>query len=204
MRIAIIPARGGSRRIPGKNIRPFHGRPIIAYSIEAAKQTGLFEWILVSTDDAKIRDVAFDCKCGVLERDPAYAVDEVGTQDVARHVLEALQRSREKAFGGFELTCVIYPTAPLMACVDIHRGLAHLLTHSDTEFAFSVGTEPLADAGQFYWGWSQHFGRRPLISAKTVMVPIDSQRVCDINTEEDWARAEAMYSSRLHNEEKRR
>jgi pseudaminic acid cytidylyltransferase len=194
MRVAIIPARGGSRRIPRKNIRMFHGKPIIAHSIEAAKRSRLFHAIYVSTDDDEIANIASRHGVYRLTREPEDARDEVGTQEVMRRALIALACGSAEQYGGIEAACCIYPTAPLMDATDLIRGSELMLNYA-AAYAFSVGTEPLHDAGQFYWGRPAAFvGGTPLIAQDTIMVPIDTNRVCDINTEEDWGRAEEMYA----------
>ncbi len=187
--ITIIPARGGSQRIPRKNIRNFMGKPILAYSIETAQKSGLFDVIVVSTDDAEIADVAAQHGAMYMLRPPEMSTNEVGTQEVMRYVLNHLDPDCE------DPACCIYATAPLMTVEDLHRGLGLLKSNRGFKYAFSVGTNPLQDAGQFYWGWSQAFINGDDLNANAVMVPISSDRVCDINTEEDWIRAEEMYAT---------
>lgn len=185
--IAIIPARGGSRRIPRKNIRMFHGKPIIAYSIETAKESKLFDEIFVSTDDSEIAEIAQGYGASIHWRDADSARDEVGTQEVAARVLENL---------GIDsgIASVIYPCAPLIAADDIIYGRKWL--SADRWFSMSVGEGILRDAGAFYFGDVQAFRDRiPLIGPMTAMIPIPSNRVCDINTMDDWIRAEKMYSA---------
>ena len=183
--IAVIPARGGSRRIPRKNIRMFYGKPIIAYSIETALGSGLFEKVVVSTDDKEIAEVARKYGAEVLDRPEALARDEVGTQEVMAHALSM--------FLGYDIACCIYPTAPMLSGDDLLSGM-HVLLHPWATYTMSVNTEPLYDAGQFYWGYTGAFIRRvPLIGLSTAMIPIDKDRVCDINTEEDWVLAQLKY-----------
>ena len=185
--ICIIPARGGSQRIPRKNIKMFHGKPIIAYSIETAKESGLFECIVVSTDNKEIRKVAETYGAAVHMRPPEFGEDAVGTQDVAAECLDSMGYTGDMA-------CVIYATAPLMNIADLRWG--RVCSEENSYYAFSVGTSPLCDAGQFYWGPTEDFilGAQ-LIDPKTAMIPIVPGRVCDINTPEDWARAEQMYAA---------
>ena len=191
MRVAIIPARGGSRRIPRKNIRPFFGRPIIAYSIDAALESKLFDYVFVSTDDEAIWNVAEQCGANPIWRDAKYGEEHVGTQDVARLVLEQLKLRSIRP----DYACVLYATAPLMRAIDIERGYDVML-ESGHRFAFSVGTEPLCDAAMFYWGDTEAFLEGlPIFSEHSAMVPIASNRVCDINVPEDWTRAEKMYGA---------
>lgn len=116
------------------------------------------------------------------------ARDEVGTQEVIKSILEDL-----KINNGY--TCCIYPTAPLMTEYYLGLGLAPLVEETIFDYTFSVGINPLSDAGQFYWGEAESFlNERPLFSFNTAMIPISDNRVCDINTAEDWERAEKMYS----------
>lgn len=187
MKIAVIPARGGSKRIPRKNIKLFHGKPIIAYSIETAQSCGLFDEVYVSTDDNEISAVARSCHAKVIRRGASLA--NVGTQEVVADALLAISPP------GQAIACCIYATAPLMCVDDLTRGLKELeFAHRPNGFAFSVGTKPLRDAAQFYWGLARAFmERRPLISPDSVMVPIDESRVCDINVDFDWQRAERLY-----------
>lgn len=194
-RIAIIPARGGSRRIPLKNIREFHGKPIIAYSIETALRSKLFDMVVVSTDESNIAKVAVERGAhGVQRRKPHLALDSAGTQEVARDVLEDLLKEHK----WFEECCVIYPTAPMMTEADLHNGL-ELLTSAPEQFVYVhpvPSSGDLCDPGQWYWGRSIAFLRGwGLRGPRTLMLPIDNDRVCDINTEDDWRRAEKMYAA---------
>lgn len=194
--VAIIPARGGSQRIPGKNKRPFFGRPIIAYSIDAAIGSGLFDRVIVSSDDHEILSIAEFYDAEAMPRPTEWARNEVGTQEVTANVLREIWAKTGKLP---DLACCIYPTAPLM-CIE-HLAVGHTwVMHNNRMFSFSVGTEPLADAGQFYWGWAPAFTNNvPLLGPNTAMIPIDKSRVCDINTMEDWTRAEEMYKLLMRN-----
>jgi N-acylneuraminate cytidylyltransferase len=190
--IAIIPARGGSTRIPRKNIRLFHGKPIIAYSIEAALNSGLFDTVAVSTEDPEIAQVAARYGAWVYPRPARLSQNHIGTQEVMESALLHGDPSGDR----FPFACCIYPTAPMIDIEGLTRGLT-LLKNSSMNYAFSVGTEPaLHDAGQWYWGhWSAFVKGWPLIEALTYMVPIAPERDCDINTEADWTRAERMYAA---------
>ncbi|HEX6992354.1 MAG TPA: hypothetical protein VF151_10730 [Gemmatimonadales bacterium] len=192
MKIAIIPARGGSRRIPRKNIRTFHGKPIIAYSILAAIEFG-FDAVYVSTDEPAIANVAGAYGALTMARPEPLAQDEVGTQEVMAHAVAELM-NRDRAIGFTDQVCCIYPTAPLMRLVDLERGRWELAMRGGS-FAMSVGTDPLRDAGQFYWGRAGSFSARvPLMQPGTIMIPVPETHVCDINTPQDWERAELMYA----------
>lgn len=183
MNVAIIPARGGSTRIPRKNVKPFFGKPIIAYSIATAQLTGLFDRIYVSTDDPMIGIVARQAGASPLLRAPELCRNDVGTQEVARDVLLHLPDVR--------YACCIYATAPLMSAEDLKRGFAAV--SAGQPFAYSVGPDA-NDAGQFYWGTRQAFMERwPLGCGHRVTLPAD--RVCDINSPEDWSRAEQLYDA---------
>lgn len=186
--ICVIPARGGSQRIPRKNIKEFLGKPIIAYSIEKAQESGLFDRIIVSTDDEEIAKVAKSHGADVWRRDPQYSADYVGTQDVVAECLRGIGANK------YDYVCCIYATAPLMKVEDICQGHIFLDRCTTVDYVMSVGYPPLSDAGQFYWGVARSFMEEiPLISNHTMMVLVDENRVCDINTPADWERALKLY-----------
>jgi pseudaminic acid cytidylyltransferase len=130
--LAVIPARGGSKRLPRKNIIDFRGRPIIAYSIEAALNSGLFKRVLVSTEDAQIADVARRFGAEIDERPDSLAGDHVRVVDVCLDLLER----EEQAGKGYDLMCCLYATAPLRHAKDI-AAVAGLID-SDCHFAMAV------------------------------------------------------------------
>lgn len=224
MKIAVIPARGGSKRIPRKNIRNFCGKPMIAWSIEAAKASALFDHILVSTDDAEIADIAKQWGAEVPFLRPAeLSNDYAGTTEVIAH---ATQWALDQGFD-VEAVCCIYATAPFIRVDDIKRGLAALesgdwaYAFTATDFAapifrsfkqnaeggvemfypeyFSARSQdlPIAlhDAGQFYWGrpsaWIE--GKR-IFDRHSIPVVIPRWRVQDIDTQDDWVRAELIFN----------
>jgi CMP-N-acetylneuraminic acid synthetase len=181
--IAIIPARGGSRRIPRKNIREFFGKPIIAYSIDTAARSGLFHDIIVSTDDTEIAAIANAHSAAVLNRPAWLAEDSIGTQRVAQHVLQHVRAE-------YDYACVIYPCAPLMTTEDLHEGYERL-RNGKAPYVYTVGPD-WQDAGQWYWGRVEDFVTgTSLDQADLYLLP--AGRTCDINTEEDWVRAEQLY-----------
>lgn len=189
MNICLIPARGGSRRIPLKNIKPFFGKPIILYSIEAAIATGLFSKIIISTDDDEIAKVCRDAfpQVTILSRSADMCRDEVGTWMVTLDAVNILDLDDD------DKVCTLYATSPMVDPSDIKVGCMFLET-LDLAHAISVGYPPLQDAGQFYW--SQVEAMRNGIDYFTVatgLVRISKNRVCDINTQDDWDRAEEMY-----------
>lgn len=187
MRLAIIPARGGSRRIPRKNIRPFHGQPMLTYPIQAAKDSGLFDLIVVSTDDFEIADVAFKHGCAVLPR--PFDDGTVGTQEIAARVLDTLDVQAG-------IACVIYATSPLLLAQDLKDAHSQLQRpYLNKCFAMSVGPDG-QDAGCFYFGWVRAFrDRRPLDDYTTSKFVLPAERVCDINTWDDWRAAEAKFDA---------
>lgn len=225
MRLAVIPARGGSKRIPRKNIREFCGKPIIAYSIEAARQSNCFDRIIVSTDDDEIAAVAREWGAEIPFGRPAeLANDLAGTIPVIKHAIEWFNENDISP----ELVCCIYATAPFVTSKDLQRGLDVLLS-SGSEYAFSLTSYPFPiqravkltssgrlemfqpehfntrsqdledayhDAGQFYWGLSSAFLRElPLFSEVAAPVFLPRHRVQDIDTSEDWHRAEIMFKT---------
>jgi len=189
MNVAIIPARAGSARVPGKNKRPFFGRPIILYAIDLAQHCGLFDQIFVSSDDAEIIDLASKNGCFVHLRSTEYLCGPIaGTQEVATDcVLTAVSPNATNC-------CVIYPTAgPFILQHDLAYGLA-LVQRENVGYAFAMGEHPPRDAGQFYWGRQTAFANSlDLLGSWTRIVKVPEERICDINTEEDWKRAEEMY-----------
>lgn len=185
--IAIIPARGGSTRIPKKNIAEFHGKPLIAYSILTASISGLYDGIYVSTDDDDIAKIAWMYGAQIIQRSKAMSENDIGTQEVMRDALIHLNYKGEYA------TC-IYATAPLMEAEDLRAGYQMLANNKAMDYAFSVGDQPLHDAGQFYHGKTEAFlGRRPLVGSDSIMVRIPPERVCDINTMYDMEKAKQMF-----------
>lgn len=188
MTICIIPARGGSRRIPRKNIRFFHGKPIIAHSIETARESGVIDRIVVSTDDEEIATVARQYGAEVLMRNPELARDEVGTQEVMMNALQMLEATHK-------IACCLYATSPLLMPHDLQKGYEILVNSVGVEYVMSVGYPPLQDAGAFYFGWVSSFVMKaPLIGPFTRMWRLPAERVCDINTEDDWLRTEQLYA----------
>lgn len=192
--VAVIPARGGSRRIPNKNRREFRGKPIIAYSIEAAQASGLFDHVVVSTDDHQIAEIAYIHGAWALPRSPELSRDEIGTQDVTRSVILEIMKHGIKPM----YACCIYPCAPLLNPVHLIQA-SEAVRRKGILYAVSVGSW-LRDPGQFYFGRVAAFlTNAPLLDSHTFMIPIGADRDCDINTESDWSRAEAMYAA-LHPE----
>lgn len=183
--VAVIPARGGSRRIPRKNIREFHGKPIIAYSIQTALASGIFNQVIVSSDDSEILKAAETYGAIPYRRPKHLGEDDIGTQQIMRDAL--IHFPAYKA-------CCIYPCAPLLLPGDLKYAQS---LHRDCDFDYivSVGYPPLHDAGAFYFGYAEAFlFDRPLFTHKTGLYQLPTYRDCDINTEEDWQRALDLYA----------
>lgn len=224
MNIAIIPARGGSKRIPRKNIKEFHGKPMIAYSIETAQKSGCFDRIIVSTDDQEIADVALGYGAEVPFLRPSNISDDYATtMDVIQHSIQWCESQNIDV----KFLCCIYATAPFILPSDLSAGLETLsdsnveYVFSATSFAFPIqraislrknGTvqmfqpehlntrsqdleEAYHDAGQFYWGKASAFMQgRAIFSEHSKVVILPRKRVQDIDTLEDWDLAEALFS----------
>lgn len=224
-RVAIIPARGGSKRIPRKNIRDFCGKPMIAWSIEAAMASRCFDRIIVSTDDHEISELAKQLGAEVPFVRPAELSDDyAGTLPVIRHAVDWLQQNGDQ----IEYACCIYATAPFISPEDLERGLERI-REEDASYAFSVTSyafpiqrairitahgrvamfypehfstrsqdleEAWHDAGQFYWGTAEAWlEERAIFSEGAVPVLLPRHRVQDIDTPEDWTRAEWMFKA---------
>jgi pseudaminic acid cytidylyltransferase len=222
MNLCVIPARGGSKRIPRKNIKEFCGKPMIAWPIEAAINSGCFERVVVSTDDVEIAEISETYGADVpFMRPTELADDYTVTRAVVNHAIREVGRISSTP----DQVCVIYPTAPFIQIQDIQQGLK-LLTESDADFAFSVTSyvypiqralkivntggvemfypghrltrsqdlEPAYhDAGQFYWGKAEAFLQcRNTFSSASAPVILPNWRVVDIDNQEDWDRAELL------------
>lgn len=216
--LCIIPARGGSKRIPRKNIQPFLGKPIIAYSIEAALNSKLFDEVMVSTDDQEISAIALELGAKVpFLRSTKTADDYATTVDVVNEVLETY---KDLGFFFYSI-CIIYPTAPFVTTERLREGFEKLKYFDAaipvTEFSypvwrsFKVAGEQLAyqwpeyeksrsqdlqklyhDAGQWYWIKTNCL-KDSLVPEKTAAVVLGNLEVQDIDQKEDWRLAEIKY-----------
>lgn len=226
MRVAVIPARGGSKRIPRKNIKSFYGKPMIAWSIQAALDCECFDSVLVSTDDEEIADVAREWGASVpFLRPPELSDDHATTGAVIRHAVEWSERNMQTPV---ELACCIYATAPFLRPEFLRQGEAIML-EGNCSFAFAVTSfeypiqravrilpdghvtmfqpetfhvrsqdleEAYHDAGQFYWGTGKSWKQEQVIFAshsRPVIIP--RYLVQDVDTMDDWVRAEAMFAA---------
>ena len=221
--IAIITARGGSKRIPKKNIKDFCGKPIIAYSIEAALKSELFDEVMVSTDSEEIADVAK--KYGALVpfmRSAKNSDDFSGTEDVVAEVLDEYGKQGRK----FSCFCCIYPTAPFVTADRLREAFEIFNNNHEAEavlpvvrFSFppqrgfynhngfmefnwpefkderSQDLEPIYhDAGQFYFVRTNAFMQQhTVIPMKSMPLILDDSEVQDIDNPSDWKMAELKY-----------
>jgi pseudaminic acid cytidylyltransferase len=218
--IAVIPARGGSKRIPRKNIKLFHGKPLISYSIKTLIQSDLFDHIYVSTDDQEIADVSLSYGAEVpFLRDPILAGDQVLTVPVIADFITNLRISKDY------VVCCAYPTAPLMRSQDLITGFSELNSRLKPDYVCAVAKyaypiqralqknnglmnmvnpknveifsqqleERFHDAGQFYFAFADTWTKLKPMLLNTFGVELPSWRVQDIDTIEDWERAEILY-----------
>ena len=166
------------------------GKPIIAYSIEAAMETGLFERIVVSTDSREIAEVAAKHGAEICIRPDALAVNEVGTFDVVRHALRCYLND------DYDQVCCVYATNPMISPEDIVSSSDLRLYGRRYDHVVSIGYPDLRDASHFYWSTAQAIeDNLPYFDNKstTMCYKIDPRRICDINTHEDWAEAIHKY-----------
>jgi pseudaminic acid cytidylyltransferase len=225
VKLCVIPARGGSKRIPGKNIRPFAGRPMIEWSIEAALASGCFDRVIVSTDDDEIAAVGRAAGAEVPFRRPAALSDDhAGTLAVMRHAID-----RQAADGAEPSTvCCLYATAPFVRAADLCEGFERLRKRGEG-FVFTVTRYPFPiqrairldaegrvsmlhpelfavrsqdleecfhDAAQFYWGTAAAWRTgETIFGPASVGLVLPTHRVQDIDTPEDWVRAERMFQA---------
>jgi pseudaminic acid cytidylyltransferase len=224
MRLAVIPARGGSKRIPRKNIKPFNGKPIIGYAIAAAIASESFDRVIVSTDDEEIAQVArvFGAEVPFM-RPLELSDDHTSTLSVIAHAITTYQ-SADWDMGE---VCCIYPCVPFISTQDLRAALEQL-TSSCAQYVFPVTVFPASiqralrrlpngsvkpfypeftetrtqdletgyfDVGQFYWGKTSAWlnGLSLHLNGHTLEIP--EWRVVDIDTPEDWERAELLYAT---------
>lgn len=222
--LAIITARGGSKRIPRKNIRSFHGRPVISYGIMAALQSELFTQVMVSTDDEEIAAVAKKFGASIpFRRSNATANDYATTADVLLEVLDQYQKAGQQ----FDYACCIYPTAPFVTAEKLQEAFRQLQErqvdvvfpvvrysasiwrslqrYPDGKVAFYWPENALRrsqdlpeayyDCGQFYFFSVPAFlNEKSLMTVHTYGLPVSNMEAQDIDNEEDWQLAELKYS----------
>ncbi len=223
-KVAVIPARGGSKRIPRKNIQMFAGKPMIAHSIEVALRSRLFERVIVSTDDREIADVAIQYGAEVpFMRPDTLSDDHTGTIEVIAHAVDWLHKQSYFPSG----VCCIYATAPclqiedLQAASDVFENGSWQYVFSATTFGFPIFRgfkqnvdaslemffpeyfqtrsqdlpEAMHDAGQFYLGKPEAWlNGLELFGKNSTIVELPRWRVQDIDNLDDWTRAELIYN----------
>jgi pseudaminic acid cytidylyltransferase len=222
MKVAIIPARSGSKRIPGKNLKSFCGKPMIAWAIGYALESKIFDKVIVSTDDERIAQAARAAGAETPFLRPATLADDMTpTVPVVAHAVEACQ-----AMGwDIEYVCCIYPCVPFLQISDLVNAFA-LMQESDALYAYPVTdyahpiqramrrlpnghmqlfqpeheltrTQDLErcyhDTGQFYWGKASAWKARMRMHTAGVGMPVPNWRVVDIDSPDDWKRAELLY-----------
>lgn len=228
MKLCVIPARGGSKRIPRKNIKNFCGKPMIAWSIIAASKSNCFDKIIVSTDDEEIAAVAKHWGADVpFMRPIELANDYAGTTEVVSHAVKwHIENDAD-----VKDVCCLYATAPFTLATDIQKGYM-LLDNHEVEFVFSVTSYAFPiqraikitddnrikmfspesygirsqdldpywhDAGQFYWGSAiSWLHNKPIFSTCSMPIVLPRYRVQDIDTAEDWIYAEKMFKILNH------
>lgn len=225
MNVCIIPARGGSKRVPRKNIKDFCGKPMIGYAIEAAKLSNLFKHIIVSTDDREIASISVSFGAIVPFMRPDFlSTDYVGTVDVIAHALEEVDKIGIKS----KQVCCMYPCVPLLEPNDLVRALALLEATEQAYYSFPVAEFPSTvqrglkrrsdgmmvscfpkseqmrtqdlesiyfDAGQFYWGHRSSWCEKITIHNNGVGYLIPTWRAVDVDTLDDWTRAEHIFKA---------
>lgn len=223
MKVAVIPARAGSKRIPGKNIKVFCGSPIISYSIQSALNSKIFDRVIVSTDDEEIAKISKEYGADVpFMRPKSLSDDYCGIGVVMQH---AVQFCVDEAMP-LDFACCIFATAPFIQCKELEKG-AEIIQNRDFDYVFSATSfsSPIQramyltpqnvvkmvspenfntrsqdleqawhDAGQFYWGKTDAWLKnKPIFSSNSSVVKIPRNRVQDIDDIEDWRQAELLF-----------
>ena len=225
--LAIIPARGGSKRIPGKNFKPFLKKPIIAYTINALKKSKIFNKIVVSTDSLKIAKISKKYGAEVpFLRPKKLSGSIIDERPALQHCIKYYEQKGLK----FDRVCCVYPANPFLNISDLKKGLSLLNKKKDgyvfsaTDYLFpylrsfvinkkrlkplfkkntlkrsqDLKQKILCDAGSFYWGktkdWLKTYEKSCLIPSSDVIL-IPNWRYHDIDTPEDWKRAEKIYKA---------
>ncbi len=223
IRIAVIPARGGSKRIPRKNVKPFAGRPIIGWVLDVAREAGCFDAVIVSTDDDEIASVATQYGAEApFERPPELSDDYAGIGPVVAHAAGWYARERAEP----DYVCCLLATAPFLQPSDLTSGLERLIAQQ-RDYAFSVNEFPYPiqralrladngevtmfspehlttrsqdlesayhDAGQFYWGRHEAWiAQKPVFSSASLAIRLPRIRAQDIDTPEDWEVSEQLF-----------
>ena len=227
MAIAIIPARGGSKRLPRKNILPLKGRPMLSYSIAAAQECGLFESVIVSTEDEEIARIASAERAHVIERPKDIATDKAGGVEVCLHTLDMMVSEGKEV----DVFCCIYATAVFISPIDLVESFDMLELSPKSDFVMGVSEYPihpfkamhenregfltpqwpneiikksqevprfLASNGTFYWARTDAFRKtKSFYGAKLKGCEIPPERAIDIDTPADYERAKMIADTGL-------
>lgn len=222
--ICIIPARGGSKRIPRKNIKTFYGKPMIQWSIEAAMKASVIDEVVISTDDEEIANISKSLGAKVpFIRPDILSGDTIGTTDVVLHAINFLEINKHV----FENVCCLYATAPFIISSDLDMSFRALQEIPTGRFVFSAGcyqspiqralrinedgfsqvidpsniksrTQDLPptyfDAGQFYWASKKTWQKHSNIFEHGKLYVLPPWRVCDIDSPRDWQMAEIIFN----------
>jgi|TARA_B110000046_G_C12973363_1_gene389973 pseudaminic acid cytidylyltransferase len=222
LNICVIPARGGSKRIPRKNIKEFQGEPIIAYSIKIALESKYFDRVIVSTDDDEIASVAEKYGAEVPFKRPCdLSNDFIGVEDVVDHAVKYIENEGKRC----KYVCTLLATAPLLQKHYLIQGYEEL-KNSEAINSFSATSMPFPiqrsfkltkegrckmftpeyymcrsqdldeafqDAGQFYWSKRDHVSNETIFGKDSIPILLPRYLVQDIDSLEDWKRAEYMY-----------
>ena len=224
---AVIPARGGSKRLPRKNIRPMSGRPLIEWAIDLALESALFDEVVVSTDDPQIAEIALAAGASVpFERPAELSNDTASTGAVVAHAVSEMQG---RGFTG-EYVCCVYPASIFVSASDL-ADARDLLEDSDRDYAATLvryqhpiqraldidshhrvtAVDPLGaaqrtqdlpprwhDAGQFYWGRTRAWLKQIPVLPNAVGYELNASEVQDIDDEVDWDRAQNIHTRLMH------
>jgi N-acylneuraminate cytidylyltransferase len=222
--VAIIPARKGSKRLPGKNIKLFYGKPIIYYAIKKAKDSGLFSKIIVSTDCKKIANISEKFGASVEILRPKYlSNDKVGTIEVISHAVSYLKKKKFL----YNYVCCIYPVTPLINLKKF-KNCYKLLKNNKFNYVFPVSkyqksnntyillnnnrtikrkieiedknfSSPLYnDTGQYYWGkFNSWLKKKKIFTSKSRVIFLPKNDFVDVNTHEDWTDLKNLYRNYL-------
>ena len=225
MNIAIIPARQGSKRIKGKNIKNFLGKPIISYVIKKVNKSKLFDYVIVSTDSSKIKKISQEYGAKVFFKRPKkISNDKAKTQEVIKHSLEWFKKKNII----FNYVCCIYPTAVMIKSTDLRKSF-NLIKNikwsfvmsaqkysTQIERSFKLSNKKILlidkkkikknsqkfqdyyhDAGQFYWGTPESWYSKNMVNTKSTIYELKKYQAVDINTLDDWKFAEKLYKTNI-------
>lgn len=174
--LGIIPARGGSKRLPKKNIRMLAGKPLIAWTIEEAKKSKLITCLIVSTEDSEVMEAAWKYGAEVLMREPELATDDASSEDVVRSVVRSLP--------GYDYVCLLQPTSPLRIAEDIDNTVGLAVQNGISVFTCNTDLTPRPNGAVYVWP------SRDISKESVAWYSMPDSRSLDIDTEEEFQKAE--------------